>query len=162
MNKTGLNILLLISAGFVLYPQISTLIDILNLLSRYGSISQEVLATRDTAIIYVIGYILLYVFLFFLLNANFENQQSQPANPFPEKLPTHQESQALPLSKDERTWIILISGLVFLAFYFWQFIPPIMEGSTQPFIAAMASLPISIIATIIAGTASYYFFKRIV
>jgi len=159
MNKTELTIILLISAVIVLYPQISTLIDVLNMLSEQSFLTQATLKARDNAILYVLGFVLLYVFLYLFLNSNFEKQPTQQVKPSTDNIPTQQVRQIAPLSKNAKTWIYLISGLVFLGVYFWQFIPSVTEGYYTPLGSAMASFPISIIAACIAGISLYFLFK---
>jgi len=67
MNKTGLTILLLLSAVLVLYPSITALIDAQNAISRAGSISAGLLGVINNLIMQVAGLIILYVFLYLFL-----------------------------------------------------------------------------------------------
>ena len=67
MNKTVLWIILAISAVFFLYPSITTLLDVLQAIGNASTVTGAVAETRDRAIMQVLGFISLYVFLGFLL-----------------------------------------------------------------------------------------------
>ena len=81
MNKTMLWVLLVVSAVFFLYPSVTTLFDVLDAIGNAPAIPTTVLETRDRAIMQVLGFVSLYVFLGALLYTyNMPTQQMRTRN----------------------------------------------------------------------------------
>ena len=80
MNKNGLTIVLLISMVLVLYSPVTTLLDLQYYMDDYSRIPSELLKARDTALLQILGFVFLYIFLGAILHYyDFpSNQQYKP------------------------------------------------------------------------------------
>jgi len=166
-SKTVLEVLLLLSMIFVLYPRIDNLIDIQKVFDEYGA-SSELLRKRDNAILELIGIVFLYIVLAFGFNyikieqqeASIETQESKPIEPKQAIKPkTHKTIK--PLTKKTQNLIAVLSTSVFMLVFIWQvfsYIPnTTMDFNVTMFFVEQALK--SIIACISVGIIAYIIAK---
>ena len=111
MNKTMLWVFLAISAVLFLYPSITTLLDILDAIGNAAVVPTAAIETRDRAIIQVLGFASLYVFLGALLyHYNLQpNQQRKYVQDSPPSTNTNHVSK-----KIDAAWSFPVSILISL------------------------------------------------
>lgn len=157
MNKTGLMILLLLSAVLVLYPSITALIDAQTAIGRSGSVPAELLKIRDNAIMQMIGLILLYVFLYFFLNSYLGKQTIQQVKPSADNQPTQQVN--LTSKRINPEWSIVIGMLAGIGISVWKLISDIPYSGSPDFGSVITY---GVIAGFVVGIGCYFLFKHIV
>lgn len=152
MNKTMLWILLAVSAVLFLYPSITILLDVLETIGNAPAISSAVLETRDRAIMQVLGFISLYMFLGALLYSYDNPIQQQRIDDYadqPQPAPARNTSLNI-----DPSWSLPVGILVTLVAIF-------LQGSWGAFNASnlMSGLALPVIyslaAGVIAGLATY-------
>lgn len=167
-SKTVLGILLLLSMVLVLYPSVSTLIEIQKSILRYGA-SSAAIEARDNLVLQIVGFVLLYLVLTFGFNfIRFEqretlaelqkNESLQPQQVFQQKIPRVVE----PMAGKTQNFIVAISASVFLLVFVWQVFGNISSLRTD-FNTIMFFLEQGTkgaIACLIVGIAAYIVAKR--
>lgn len=166
MNKIGLAILLLLSAVLVLYPSITALIDAQNVLSEYSSyIPEQYLAVRDKAVMQVLGFVFLFVFLGLFLNHYFGKQQSpspqiNPIIPVETvNQPTQPQVKQLTSNRINSQWSIVIGMLAGIGISAWKLISDIPYSGSPDFGSVITY---GAIASFAVGIGSYFLFKHVI
>jgi heme/copper-type cytochrome/quinol oxidase subunit 3 len=145
----------------VLYPSITSLIDTQNVISESNYITPALLAVRDKAVMQVAGFVFLFVFLGALLSQH----GKQPSHPSTsavsqETEPTMQAQQS-PASNEKRSNILFIlSGIIFIAVFFWQFASAMMTHGSTPTDVFVYPIIYGLIASGAVGIALYLILKN--
>jgi len=155
MNKTMLWILLAVSAALFLYPSVTMLLDVLEAIGNAPAISTAVLETRDRAIMQVLGFVSLYVFLGALLyyyklpiqQQGIGNYENQP-----------QPNVGKPVLKIDPMWSFPVASAVTLIALILQFSWGAWNDSE---LISGVAIPLlySIVSGLIAGLATYSIIK---
>ncbi|NWG11193.1 hypothetical protein HXY33_05535 [Candidatus Bathyarchaeota archaeon] len=133
-SKTVLGILLLLSMILVLYPRITSLIDIQKAIgeaSRYGyeDVDLALINSRDNLILELIGIVFLYLVLAFGFNFIKFEQQAIVISTRPQVNEPTEPSQAIelkpqktikPLTKKTQNIIAVSSASAFMLVFVWQ------------------------------------------
>lgn len=170
--KAILMILLFLSAILVLYPWITSLIDIQQLFDRYEGISPEELKARDNLVLQIVGVVFLYLVLAFGLNFEvgeaqntfIQQEEEKPIKTrqtarieMPKKMPN---KATRILTKKGQNIIALLSTLTFILVFVWQIFSNMPTNLTsmgsdlvmffieQAFVAGIACISVGIIAYI--------------
>ena len=146
MNKTGLWIILLASMVLFLYPTVTTLLDVLDVISQAPAIPQSALVMRDRAIMQVLGFISLYMFL----GAMLYSYGQQPTNQNVGN--THVNKHATDIGPE---FSLVAGGLTFFGVLCWQIISGAIDFSNSP-TGLVLPISISIIVAAIVGGAAYF------
>lgn len=147
--------------ALVLYPSITSLIDAQNVISEYSRIPEELLAVRDKAVMQVAGFVFLFVFLGALLSQH----GKQPSHPSvsavsQENKPTMQAQQP-PSSNEKRSnRLFILSGIIFIAVFFWQFASAMMTYGSTPTDVFVYPIIYGLIASGAVGIALYLILKN--
>jgi len=137
MNKTGLWIILLASMVLFLYPTVTTLLDVLDVISQAPAIPQSAL---------VLGFISLYMFL----GAMLYSYGQQPTNQNVGN--THVNKHATDIGPE---FSLVAGGLTFFGVLCWQIISGAIDFSNSP-TGLVLPISISIIVAAIVGGAAYF------
>jgi hypothetical protein len=144
--------------ALVLYPSITSLIDAQNAINELSYISGELLALRDKAVMQVAGFVLLFVFLGALLN-QYEKQQSVSA--LPQENKPYMQAQQPPAPNGKRSnRVFMLSGLIFIVVFFWQFASAMMTYGSTPTDVFVFPIVYALIASCAIGTALYLILKN--
>lgn len=167
-GKAIIGILLFLSMIFVLYPSVTSLIDIQKLIGERGSISSELVKTRDNLILQIIGFIFLYLVLAFDLNfikitgqedSFINRQEDKPKSTEPQRIVEAKPHKTVkPLTKKTQNMIAVFSASVFMLVFVWQVfsnIPTITTPSTDSTMFFMEQAMKAIIASILVGIVAY-------
>ena len=167
-SKTILGILLSLSMIFVLYPSVTSLIDIQKLIGELGIVSSELVKTRDNLILQIIGFIFLYLVLAFGFNFikieqkdTFRRPQEDGPTKPQEVIETKTQRTLKPLTSRTKNVIAVFSTSVFMLVFVWQVFGNISMITTtsidstmfimeQAMKATIASISVGIIAYIVA------------
>jgi hypothetical protein len=159
VNKIGLAVVLLLSMILVLYPSITSLFEIQNLIADYSIISSEALKARDNEILHVLGFISLYAFLgaiLYYFDLPF-NQKGKPRHSLDnDNQLTQQTKQAAIMGQINPQWSYVVGVLAFLALFLWQSVSIFQNPSELNF---FNFLGYPIIADWVLGI-SFYFIVR--
>ena len=144
-------VLLVVSALFFLYPSITTLLDVLNAIGNASAISSAVLETRDRAIMQVIGFVSLYVFLGVLLYYfKFPNQQQKIDN-YENQLQPQMRNRSLGI---DPYWSFPVGAITSLVILVFQGINGVWNDSDLLFGVALPAV-YSIVGGLVAGFLTY-------
>ena len=133
-SKTILGILLLLSMIFVLYPSVTSLIDIQKSISDSRYLSSEALKelvkARDNLILQIMGFVFLYIVLAFGFNfIKFTEQQNTSMSIEPQESKPTKSQQIIepkppkivkPLTNKTKNVIAVLSSSVFMLVFVWQ------------------------------------------
>jgi len=134
-SKTVLGILLLLSMVFLLYPSVTSLIDIQKAIGEasrygYGDVDLALISSRDNLVLQIVGFVFLYIVLAFGFNfIRFEQQQTltepQQDNPtrsqqIIEKPKPKTPRVVKPLTNKTKNMIIILFASVFMLVFVWQ------------------------------------------
>ena len=165
-SKTVLGILLLLSMVFVLYPSVTSLIDVQKAIGEAsGYVASATIKARDNVILQIVGFVLLYLFLAFGFNFIRFEQQETPKEP--QKSEPIQSQQVIqpktpkvvkPLTKKTQNSIAVLSASVFMLVFFWQIFSN-MPNTTMDFdvtiVFFLEQACKGIIACLIVGIVAY-------
>jgi hypothetical protein len=115
-SKAILTILLLLSAILVLYPSVTSLIDIQRSFGGYGNVSTAVLKIRDNLILQIVGFVLLYLVLAFGLNFTKVGEAQNTFIQQEEKI-----KQKFRFSKGDKIVIVVGLTVVLIVWFFFLF-----------------------------------------
>ena len=149
---------------FVLYPSVTSLIDIQESFNKYGSVPSYLIKARDDLILQIIGFVFLYIVLAFGFNfIKFEQQETlvepQESKPIEPKqtVKTKTPKTIRPLSKKTQNIIAVLSASVFMLVFVWQVFSNIpnttMDFNYTMFFVEQAMK--GIIACLIVGIIAY-------
>ena len=150
-------VLLAVSAVLFLYPPVTTLLDVLEAIGNAPIISSAVLETRDRAIMQVLGFISLYVFLGVWLYYSKEPSQREVINNYENEVP---EPRQLFSVRIDLEWSIAIGALTTLAVIALQYFSGIMDIS-EMVTGFVWPIAISIIAGLIVGLVAYLIIDKL-
>jgi len=163
MNKNGLAIVLLISMVLVLYSPVTALIDLQNVMDDYYSISSALLKARDDAILQILGFVFLYIFLGAVLYYYDlpSNQQYKPTRSIDNgNQPTQQARQTVSSGQINPQWSFCAGFLVALAVFLWQLSSAIERNLVnQTGVDFVGPIVYAIIAGCVVGTSFYLLTK---
>jgi len=159
MNKNGLAIVLLISMVLVLYSPVTALIDIQNVMDDYYSIPSAALKARDNAILQILGFVFLYIFLGAVLYYYDlpSNKQYKPTRSIDNgNQPTQQARQTVSSGQIDPQWSFCAGFLVSLAVFVWQFNSAIVNQTGKDLFSLFGY---AIIAGCVVGISFYLLTK---
>lgn len=167
-SKTTLGILLFLSMIFVLYPSVTSLIDIQKLIGEQRSVPSEFVKIRDNLILQIVGFIVLYLVLAFGFNFikieqkhTFPRPQEDGTTKPQEVIETKTQRTLKPLTSRTKNVIAVFSTSVFMLVFAWQVFGNIYMITTtsidstmfimeQAMKAIIASISVGIVAYIVA------------
>lgn len=169
-KRVIIGIVLFVSMVLVMYPQVSSYLDLERSLSRLGSVPTATLAARDNIRSQIIGLLLLYVTVFLMLHFMRLRNGRLPSSAIEQaSLPTTPTADK-PLSKETTNTIFILSAVAFFVAYASQIVGVIMSTTTTSspinfvtdFLMAMlysfaASAIVGVLAYIIARNSNHSF-----
>jgi sterol desaturase/sphingolipid hydroxylase (fatty acid hydroxylase superfamily) len=148
-----------LSAVLVLYPSITALIDAQNVVNEYSRyIPEQYLAVRDKAVMQVLGFVFLYLFLGAMLYYHKEQPIQQGKMNSPENQPMPQVRKTAS-NRINPQWSFVVGFLASLAVFVWQFVSGIMNR-TSIWDALVFPLVYGIIAGCVVGITLYAVLKH--
>jgi hypothetical protein len=150
-------VLLAVSAVLFLYPPVTTLLDVLEAIGNAPAISSAVLETRDRAIMQVLGFVSLYVFLGALLYSYkkpFQQQRIDNSEHQPQPNMRRRSLRIDPL------WSFPVGAFFSLAVLVLQGVNGVWNDSDLLYGVALPTL-YSIAAGSVAGFATYLIITHI-
>ena len=170
-SKAILGILLFLSMLFILYPSVTSLIDIQKFINESRSIPSTLLKTRDNLILQIMGFVFLYIVLAFEFNfikitgqedSFINRREDKPKSTEPQQIVEPKPRKTVkPLTKRTQNIIAVLSASVFMLVFVWQVFGNISTITTtsidytmffmeQAMKATIASISVGIIAYIVA------------
>jgi hypothetical protein len=171
MNKTGLWILLLLSMVLVLYPSVTALMDAENALREYDGLTvyqisfsdvyPQLVALRNNLIMQNLGFVFLFLIIGTLIYSRGKETNQQNISAVSQENKPTMQAQQPPASNEKRSnRLFILSGLIFIIVFFWQFARAMMNYGSMPTEVFVYPIIYALIASSAVGIALHLILKN--